>query len=173
MRIVAALALIVVLTGCSGDRDPASAPGTATAETAVAAPSATISGRCPVTLPDSVVRTSSGEFNYGDRSLATSIWPKGRLVAGRLPDGSTWAEIADDGSIEAKAGWWRGVEGELTIEGERLDAAAPPLRAFIPDGYGPTGFQATGLTFPTIGCWRVAGRIGSVELAFVVLVRKR
>jgi hypothetical protein len=61
----------------------------------------------------------------------------------------------------------------LRIEGERLDAPAPPLRAEIPDGYGTTGFQPTGLIFPTKGCWKVVGSVGSARLTFVVLVRKR
>jgi hypothetical protein len=76
-----------------------------------------------------------------------------------------------DGSIVAKLGWWRAVEGRLSIAGQRLDAAAPPLRADVPAGYGSSGFQATGLTFPTPGCWRVIGSAGRASLTFVVLVR--
>jgi hypothetical protein len=114
----------------------------------------------------------SGEgFNHGNESLAVALWPHGTLVAGDLPDGSRYAEIKPDGSIEAKLGWWREVEGRLTIEGERLDARAAPLRADIPAGYGPSGFQATGLIFPTRGCWKVVGRVGRARLSFVVRVR--
>lgn len=61
----------------------------------------------------------------------------------------------------------------LTVAGERLDAAAPPLRAHVPPGYGPEGFQPTGLTFPTAGCWRLTGSVGGVSLTFVVRVVKR
>src|SRR5438552_3559342 len=50
-----------------------------------------------------------------------------------------------------KVGWWRSAPGTLTIEGKRLDAPAPPLHADIPDGYGLSGFQATGIDFPTEG----------------------
>ena len=35
-----------------------------------------------------------------------------------------------------------------------------------------TGFQATGLTFPTTGCWRVTGRYAGASLAFTMLVSK-
>jgi len=75
-------------------------------------------------------------------------------------------------SIDAKFGWWRKVRGRLEIEG-RVDAPAPPLRAHIPDGYGDRGFQATGLIFPTTGCWEVTGRVGNASLTFVTLVLAR
>jgi hypothetical protein len=68
--------------------------------------------------------------------------------------------------------WWRGVRGSLLITGRRLDAAAPPLRADIPSGYGDIGFQSTALTFPTEGCWEVTGTVGNTELTFVTLVVK-
>jgi hypothetical protein len=41
----------------------------------------------------------------------------------------------------------------------------------VPGGYG-RGFQATVLTFPTIGCWRVTGRVGRARLTFTLLVTK-
>jgi len=72
----------------------------------------------------------------------------------------------------AKLGWWRGVEGGLKITGERTDADAAPLRADVPDGYGPTGFQATGITFASTGCWDVTGRVGDETLTFTVLVSR-
>jgi hypothetical protein len=156
----------LALAGCQDEQKPAPAAKAA----ATAAP---IAGRCPVTVPDAAIRTHAGEFNHGDHALAAGLWPKGRLVAGPLPDGSAWAEIRPDGSIYAKLGWWRGVDGELRIEGERLDGPAPPLRAEVPAGYGPTGFQATALIFPSAGCWRVVGTAGDARLEFVTLVRKR
>jgi len=78
------------------------------------------------------------------------------------------------GAVDMKFPWWRGpgVIGTLTVRGRRLDAAAPPLIARIPDGYGDAGFQATGLIFPTTGCWEVTGRAGSASLTFVTLVMK-
>ncbi|MET0939657.1 MAG: hypothetical protein ABWY51_10590, partial [Gaiellaceae bacterium] len=66
----------------------------------------------------------------------------------------------------------RAARGALRIEGRRLDGAAPPLSTSIPDGYGPTGFQASGVTFPTEGCWEVTGRVGNASLTFVTLVLK-
>jgi hypothetical protein len=34
-----------------------------------------------------------------------------------------------------KFGWRRSVSGQLRIEGRRIDAVAPPLRAEVPGGY--------------------------------------
>ncbi|MCI0397224.1 MAG: hypothetical protein L0332_33705 [Chloroflexi bacterium] len=88
------------------------------------------------------------------------------------PHGS--GEERPDGALIIKFPWWRapGTVGRLTIEGRRLDAPAPPLQAHIPEGYGEAGFQATGIIFPTEGCWQVTGRAGDAELTFVTLVMK-
>ncbi len=77
-----------------------------------------------------------------------------------------------DGSLEMKFPWWRLVKGNLTIEGHRLDGPASPLRADIPQGYGDIGFQATGLIFPTPGCWEVTGHVSHGRLTFVTQVVK-
>jgi hypothetical protein len=116
---------------------------------------------------------SFGSYNYGTSRLAVELyWPRGLLPAGRLPDGGSYATVNRDGSITAKVGWWRGVRGKLRVSGQRLDSSASPLRADVPNGYGPSGFQVSGLTFPTTGCWRVVGALGSTRLAFVVKVTK-
>jgi hypothetical protein len=80
--------------------------------------------------------------------------------------------VHSDGSLSMKFPWWRGVRGRLTIEGRRLDASAPLLRATIPEGYSETGFQATGLIFSTEGCWEVTGKVGDTSLVFVTRVVK-
>ena len=79
-------------------------------------------------------------------------------------------EPSADGTISMKYGWWREVIGTLTITGRRLDGPAPPLTASVPDGYGDTGFQSSGISFPTEGCWEVTGRAGGASLTFVTLV---
>jgi hypothetical protein len=147
MARVALLALIV-LAGCGGSR-PAQA--------------------CRPTVPGG---DAPKGFNYGSDELAVELWPDGKLVAGTLPDGGSYADIKPDGSIVAKLGWWRGAEGTLAITGERTDAHAPPLSADVPDGYGPTGFQATGITFASTGCWDVTGHVGAERLTFTVLVSR-
>lgn len=112
-------------------------------------------------------------FDYGNASIAVALNPpNGHLVAGRLPGGGWRATINPNGSIDAKYGWWRaGDDARLKISGHRLDATAPPLIADIPNGYG-IGFQATGLTFPTTGCWRVTGTFKTARLSFTVRVTK-
>jgi hypothetical protein len=182
-RAVAALALSAAIGGCDGgegaDRAPPSEDG----------PRAEVAGRpddarqrllsvsrtgkrCPGTRPSRTPPFPGEAFNYGNRYLGVAIWSKGRLVASRS-GGSTWGQIMPDGTVYAKLGWFRGVPGRLHIQGERLDAPAPPLQASVPAGYGSSGFQATGLTFPTSGCWRVVGTNSGHELELVVFVRKR
>ena len=120
--------------------------------------------RCPVTLPNE--KTYTGEpgvgGNYWNEALSTGLWPDGKVVI----------KVSGDGALSMKFWWWRLVKGRLTIEGRRLDNPAPPLRSIIPDGYGEIGFQASGLVFPTPGCWEVTGRIGDKSLTFVTLVEK-
>jgi hypothetical protein len=145
------------------------------APAAQAAPTAAV--ECAGTLPTRIARSgpvpSATAFNYGSARLRVHLgWPKGHLAAGILADGGSRATVEEDGSIHAKLGWWRGVSGRLSITGRRLDGHAAPLEAHVPAGYGRRGFQPTGLVFPTVGCWRVVGKVGEVRLAFVVHVTK-
>ncbi len=148
MRHVVVLLLALAVVGCGGSKTVAV---------------------CRPTAPDG---DAPNGFNYGDDGLAVLLWPSGRLVAGTLPDGGSYADIRPDGSIVAKVGWWRGIAGALHITGKRTDAEARPLRADVPGGYGATGFQATALTFASRGCWDVTGRVGDDELTFTVLVTR-
>jgi hypothetical protein len=130
---------------------------------------------CPVTVVSRRTRPPASvphSLDYGNASIAVRLYPNGHLIAGRLAGGGRWATINPNGSIDAKYGWWRaGDDARLTISGHRLDAAAPPLIADVPNGYG-VGFQATALTFPTTGCWRVTGTFKRARLSFTVLVTK-
>jgi hypothetical protein len=95
-------------------------------------------------------------------------WPEGAVIFAR--DGPGF--VGADGSLAMKWPWWRGVPGKLAIEGRRLDAPAPGLRAEITDGYGDSGFQPISLIFPTQGCWEVTGKVGGARLTFVTLAVK-
>ncbi len=118
---------------------------------------------CPVTEPN-----GSPPRRYGNGKLWTTLWPEGTVIF--RPGGPGF--VLDDGSVEMKFPWWREVQGKLTIQGRRLDTPAPPLRADIPDGYGERGFQASGIIFPTEGCWQVTGKVGDTSLTFVTRVIK-
>lgn len=140
------------------------------------------------TPPSCAVTVANGSTPPGERSapghhgngqLWTSLWPDGEVL---IPP----EHVRTDGSLAMKWPWWRTVSGQLFIEGRRLDAPAPPLRAEAaggkrldslatprPDiryGEGPPGFQATALVFPTEGCWEVTGQVGEARLTFVVRV---
>jgi hypothetical protein len=130
---------------------------------------------CPVTLPrrfrppagaspDALFGAGS---SYGNGRLwVGGLWPQGVIAVG--PD-----FIEQDGSVGMKFGWWRQVRGRLTITGRRLDSPAPPLRSDVSSGYGMRGFQASGVYFPTEGCWEVTGKVGTTSLTFVTVVIKR
>jgi hypothetical protein len=182
-RQAAVLAMAAAVAGCdsgpseSGGESPGDGQRPSRAERSDAGErpvsiTRTVKG-CRVTLPSRKPPVPGESFNYGDRKVAVAFWRRGRLVASRVPDGSTWGVVAPDGTIAAKVGWWRGVPGGLTVQGERLDAPAAPLRARVPAGYGIRGFQSTELRFPTPGCWRVVGSVAGHEIEFVVLVTIR
>ncbi len=129
---------------------------------------------CPVTEPNGNNPPSGetvagrGEGGYGNDALWTNVWMWGEegVVMPAYDD-----HVQDDGSIAGlKWAWWRYIPGDLTIEGRRLDARAKPLIAEVPDGYGDSGFQVSGISFPTQGCWEVTGRVGTERLTFVVWV---
>lgn len=68
-----------------------------------------------------------------------------------------------------KVGWFRPAGAEITVTGQRLDGEAPPLEFEVACCY-PTRFQASGLYFPTEGCWKVTAKAADKELSFVVRI---
>ena len=129
---------------------------------------------CPVSLPnvskspnEYYISTING-YQNADGTLFTQTGPQGTVIFARGGPG----HVLPDGSLAMKWAWWRGVRGELTIEGRRLDAPAPSLRAEITEGYGDIGFRPVSLIFPTHGCWEVTGIVGNARLTFVTLVVK-
>ena len=168
-------AVAVLLTGCSGNSEPTAADtkGGQTTNAPSSGPETEQKGVCPATLPNgSVPPDTTADFwgssdSHGNGKLWTLLWPYGVVVA---PD--EWIE--KDGSIGVKWPWYRGVPGKLKIEGRRLDATAPPLRADLStaDSYGESGFQPSGIYFSTEGCWEVTGKVGGATLTFVTVVVK-
>lgn len=123
---------------------------------------------CNVTQPNG--STPPGErpspSHYGNGRLWTALWTDGTVVF--RPGGPGWLEPGD--ALGMKWPWWRAGSGPFSVTGRRLDGNAGPLTAVIPDGYGASGFQASGLIFPTEGCWEVTARVGADSLTLVTRV---
>lgn len=111
-------------------------------------------------------RDAPVKSSHGNGKLWTVLPPDDTVV---FPPGGP-GFILSEGSLSMKFLWRRGVPGKFSIQGMRLDASAPPLRANIPEASGDTGFQTTALIFPTEGCWEVTGKAGEASLLFVTRV---
>ena len=134
------------------------------------APTETPMTACQPTQPngDTPPGKDPNPSSYGNgRLYTTGLWDSGKIRADpRL--------VEADGSIGVKFGWWRapgvGAAGDLQITGHELHTGASIVPS-IPDGYGQD-FQATGITFPTEGCFEITARSGDAQLTFVVKVTK-
>ena len=150
------LLTVILLTGC------------ATIDTVFQKSGSTAESDCTVTEPawvkppeDSAVSGSPEPGYYfvnEDRSIWASAW---------------WTE-AEDYVLRVseeglKVGWFRPEGADIEITGQRLDAQAAPLLTHVPCCY-PTRFQATGLYFPTQGCWEVTAQAADSVLTFTVWV---
>jgi hypothetical protein len=193
-RLLGLCVLLFVLIGCSSNGNSAnqtapqappsttplrpSSTSTSTSQSTSTSASASTSSTaaatsplvCPVTLPNGSVppNQNPSPLFYGNGSLWTSLWSQGTVVFGPKGPG----QVGADGSISVQWPWWRGTQGNLAIDGKRMDATAPPVKAIVPDGFGATGFQPTTLVFSSEGCWQITGRVGDARLTFVTLVAK-
>ena len=160
-----AAAVAIAVTSCSQPAPVTPPPASKPVNAPSAAP-----GQCPVTIANG--SDPPGERpspdNHGNGALWT-VLPPGGIDRGGTPD--------PDGSTSQKYPWWTvGTEGDLSIQGHRLDAAAAPLRARINSGVPDTPFAevrggrfwSSAISFPTQGCWQVTSRVGTSSLTFVV-----
>ena len=180
MRVVGVLVVLAVVAACVPDVPP-SVPQSGAPPDASPSPGATASviptssltladaARCDVTKPvEAPASISAALFGGSSAHGNDALW-----VGGLGEDGVILVDprfVRADGSIGWKFGWYRLAPGVLSITGRRLDADAPPLTGTVPSGYGTTGFQPSGVDFPTEGCWEVAGSVGSAHLTFVAFV---
>ena len=141
------LLMSIVLTGCTAMNAAAS--------------------DCQVTEPawakppeDSAVQDTP-EHGYYFVNEDSSMWAS----AGWTKQEENYLRAGED----IKVGWFRPAGAELESTGQRLDGEAATLETHIPCCY-PTRFQATGLVFPTQGCWEVEARAEDRKLSFVVWV---
>ncbi len=174
MRILAIPRLLFVplvlasLTACR----TASAVPVPTATAAVRpgpTPTATIArDTCPVTEaewlkpPEDAAVNDPPAFGYYYVNDDLTIWAS----AGWMSTEEKVLRYSEEG---IKMGWFRPAGAELEITGRRLDGQAPPLEAHASCCY-PTRFQASGVYFPTGGCWKITARAAENELSFVVWV---
>lgn len=90
----------------------------------------------------------------------------------RSPDGSIWASEPGLRSYRPsgdKVLWVKPVGSKLLVKGRRLDGDAAPLKVSMPEGY-PDDYQASGITFPTPGCWEIEARAGGDPWRFVIYI---
>lgn len=151
------------LTGCASIAS--STQGAASPPTRLTRTPANAASSCPVTLPNGSLSSPSPNPWYGTTALSVVLWPDGKVIIAP-------SQVREDGWLYMKFPWDRGVSGELTITGRRLDAPAPPVESRVPDGYGVRGFQSSGIFFPSEGCWEITGQVGETRLTFVTLVVK-
>jgi hypothetical protein len=171
----AAAVAVVVAAGNQADRDRVATSSSGRGQRG-----------CPVTIPNGKMSAGvrPGSDEHGNGRLSTLLGSNGTfLVAPKSapeyldPDGGIAVDgiLKSDGSVSIKQGWRReqGVRGRVRVQARRLDAPAPRVdRTIPPAGYGLTGFQATYLELPTVGCWRITGSVGKAKLTFVTLVRR-
>jgi hypothetical protein len=121
--------------------------------------------RCDVTLGTS--QPPPGEsakgWYFGNGAIWVSLWPD-NVVRAR------WSDLEVDGSIGVNFGFYRSAHGSLSVSGRRLDSPAPAARAYIPSGYGDSGFQTTRIFFSAAGCWEVTATVGGESLTFVTAI---
>ena len=155
----------ILLTACTSTR---TADPTPPASTSIVSSTETASANaCPLTEPawakppeDSAVQNVPAYGYYfvnEDNSMWASAW---------------WTEREENylrAGEDIKVGWFRPAGATVEITGQRLDGKADALETHIPCCY-PTRFQATGLVFPTNGCWEVIARAEDRELSFVIWV---
>jgi len=174
-RAVASLLLGSIVIGCQSVQPSPSAQSPAVSPTVGPTPFPTSevsladAASCPTTKggpgpADAQERFFGWGSSFGNGELwVGALWPDGIIAADpRFLD--------KEGRVGMKFGWWHTVEGKVAITGHRRDKPAPPAIADVPDGYGLTGFQASGITFPTEGCWEITGTVGGSSLTFVTFV---
>ncbi len=134
----------------------------------------TTTPECSVTIPNASEPPGLAPrpSYHGNGALWTRL-PDDGIIAAR-PE-QRWPE-GPPGSIGTKLYWWAaGVDGALSVRGERLDAQSPPLLVHgvnrgRQEGFRGSAVWAAPVSFPTAGCWRIRAQVADVSLSYVVRV---
>lgn len=135
-------------------------------------------GDCPVTIPNGEAPPDTDRSEqatrdwYGSGAPDASLWLMRSPSAPIIPVGVF--DPRDKGGYTVKTPFWRGEgSGPITLTGERLDAPSdlePHIDAAW-DGYPTPGFVATGIWYPSAGCWELTATDGNDTLTWTVLLR--
>jgi hypothetical protein len=155
--------LTLVLTVCTPLADsaggPSASPLPSPASPVVAGP-----GACPATAPVTDERPKNPN---------TASFGRGWYVSA---DRLLWASASGPFYVGSNKVLWERPGSVVAISGKLLDgdakaAGAPSISG--PEGYEGMDYQASGVTFPTAGCWEVEARAESSVLNFVVYAYPR
>ena len=117
-------------------------------------------------VPDELVPADVDE----QFALGSPVHGDGALWS-MAPDRTWLTDVTDrtDPAVAGlKLGWYRTEPGHVEITTElfasseeqlRPDWDPPEATVRVPDGYGLTGFQVSGIEFPASGCWSIMGEL--------------
>jgi hypothetical protein len=163
---VGSLLLLVAagVVGCNGSHSDApavSAPARqSNLTTFLTHPPLAAGSTCPTTRPAGRHRPprlarhelgGNGRTMYGQGALWVAI--PSVAVAVRLPSGRIYSKVA----------WFVAAPGQLHIVGRRIDGKPGVLQASVPPGgeSAQARIVPTGITLTSLGCWDIAGIVGS------------
>lgn len=135
---------------------------------------------CPVTVPRDPLFTAPDPYSPAS-PFESNFWYGSNALWTDLPKDGIWYGLPyNAGGYSQKVFWWREgyvwnqePEPALTITAERLDAPAPLFESLeATNAYANDIGSAmlTGVSLPTLGCWKITGKYGDAELSFVVWV---
>jgi hypothetical protein len=174
---VCAASLLALFTACTS-AVPMSLPTPSPSPPASGEPQF-LSGPCPVSQPVPPGQVPKDVVDAVDPGQQGSVrerdflyWYGNDALWVELPPGSEVVKPPAE-ELSEKFPWVRLIPGYLSIDGKRLDGPAPSARGRASRGYGRIGFQASGIHFPTTGCWEITGKVAGRELRFVVEARRQ
>ena len=135
---------------------------------------------CPVTAPQDPPYVPPEPYSPNS-PFPESFWYGTNSLWTLLPQSGMWTGLPHSShGYGQKVFWWRGgyiwneePEPQIAVTAERLDAPAPLFHSSV----GTNAYDSdigsamlTGVTFPSLGCWKVTGEYRDAELRFVVWI---